>query len=48
MLTERVSARVEYQRKTSFKDADINFNGVTMSQSRSADLLRAGFAWHFH
>lgn len=48
MLMDRVSARVEYLRKTSFKDADINFNGVPMSQSRSADVVRAGLAWHFH
>ncbi|MDB5640715.1 MAG: outer rane insertion C-terminal signal [Hyphomicrobiales bacterium] len=48
MLMERVSARIEYLHQKSWKNEDVDFNGVPMSQSRSADTVRAGLAWHFH
>jgi outer membrane immunogenic protein len=48
MLMERVSARIEYLHQTSWKNTDVDLNGVPMSQSRSADSVRAGLAWHFH
>lgn len=47
MLTERLSTRLEYIRSTSWKDVSLDFNGG-MRQSRSTDMVRAGFAWHFH
>mgnify|MGYP006270529353 CR=1 FL=1 len=48
LLTERLSTRIEYLRSTSWKYVEPDFNGTAMRQSRSSDLLRAGFAWHFH
>lgn len=48
MLMERVSARLEYLHAKSWKNTDVDLNGVPMSQSRSSDIVRAGLAWHFH
>lgn len=48
MLTERISTRVEYLHAKSWKDANLDLNGTAMRQSRSSDMVRAGFAWHFH
>ncbi len=48
MLMERVSMRVEYLHQKSWSNTDVNLNGVPMSQTRSADSVRAGLAWHFH
>ena len=48
MLMEQVSARIEYLHQPSWKNTDVDLNGVPMSQSRSADSVRAGLAWHFH
>ncbi len=48
MIAERVSARLEYLHHKTWKDSDLDLNGASMQQSRSADLVRAGLAWHFH
>ncbi|MDB5544479.1 MAG: outer rane autotransporter barrel domain protein [Hyphomicrobiales bacterium] len=48
MLMDRVSMRVEYLHQKSWNNTDVDLNGVAMSQSRSADSVRAGLAWHFH
>jgi outer membrane immunogenic protein len=48
MVMERVSMRVEYLHQRSWDVNDFSFNGVPMSQSRNADSVRAGIAWHFH
>jgi outer membrane immunogenic protein len=48
MVMERVSMRLEYLHQKSWDVTDFSFNGVPMSQSRNADSVRAGLAWHFH
>ncbi|MDB5651017.1 MAG: Opacity protein [Hyphomicrobiales bacterium] len=48
MLADRVSARVEYLHQKTLKNISMDLNGNAQSQSRSADLVRVGVAYHFH
>ncbi|MDB5595020.1 MAG: Opacity protein [Hyphomicrobiales bacterium] len=48
MIAERVSARVEYLHQKTLKNISLDLNGAALDQSRSADIVRVGVAYHFH
>lgn len=48
MLNEQWSARAEYLYDASVRNADTRLDGLAYSQSRRAQMIRLGVAYHFH